>query len=108
MHFVHITWQNSGTFFTSLLTKSKPSVAISILSLHLRAIFNLSLESSGSVQEAGMEEQEASQRKEKRMQVTRDGRLGGGGLKWGFNMRIPKLVHTKMVMESRRMRKDGS
>ena len=55
-----------------------------------------------------MEEQEASQRKEKRMQVTRDGRLGGGGLKWGFNMRIPKLVHTKLVMESKRMRKDGS
>ena len=96
MHFVHITWQNSVTFFTSLLTKRKPSVAISILSLHLRAIFNLSLESSGSVQEARMEEQEASQRKEKRMQVTRDGRLGGG-LKWGFNMRIPKLVHTKLV-----------
>ena len=69
MHFVHITWQNSVTFFTSLLTKSKPSVAISILSLHLRAIFNLSLESSGSVQEAGMEEQEASKRKENRMKV---------------------------------------
>ena len=71
VHFIHITWQNSVTFFTSLLTKSKPSVAISILSLHLRAIFNLSLESSGSVKDVRMEEQEASQRKEKRMQVNR-------------------------------------
>ena len=77
MHFVHITWQNSVTFFTSLLTKRKPSVAISILSLHLQAIFNLSLESSGSVQEAGMEEQEASQRKEKRMQVNLGCRQAG-------------------------------
>ena len=59
---------------------------VSNLSLHLRAIFNLSLESWGSVKDVRMEEQEASQRKEKRMQVTRM-RLNQDGMEvkpeWG-------------------------